>query len=292
MGMPGMGMPGYGGMGGDKLVKYKLIRFNDFTVEPGHKYRYKVRAVVEDPNYPGAAYTAPSLAGLDDEARTRVRDVEAKDLARKAERPTSYRLSEWSAPSDVSTMPPTEWFYAGKAEPEPASPIPGTKLRYRTGEPSATALAVVQDPKKAVDVPVKHTVMRGSALNFTEDVEVIHPVFGDKRKLEKYLYQTNAVVADMRGGEEIPLVVGTHDQPFKAPGEILFVDAAGNMHVQDEAQDIDNFHRFLGPQEEEKAKKKKEEEPGAMAPPGFEGMLPGMTPGIPGGVPGGGKTKR
>jgi hypothetical protein len=63
----------------ERLVKYKLVRFIDQTVEKGRQYRYRVKVYVEDPNYPSDLYEAPSLAGLHEEAQTRVRDLEAKD---------------------------------------------------------------------------------------------------------------------------------------------------------------------------------------------------------------------
>ena len=61
MGMPGMGMPG-DGMYGDGMygagmtygptVDYLLIRFFDFNVEMGKKYRYRIQLLLEDPNHP------------------------------------------------------------------------------------------------------------------------------------------------------------------------------------------------------------------------------------------------
>lgn len=153
---------------------------------------------------------------------------------------------------------------------------------------------MVQDSKKAVDVPAKWEVFKGSAINFTlPEVDVIHPVLGEKRKIEKYTFQTNAVVADMRGGDEIPLVTGVHNNPLKAPGEIMFVDSAGNMHVRDEVDDIEYFHRFIEPEQTEAKQKPKDGGlDGLMGMPGI-GMPSGG--GIPGGLPGappGGRPKR
>lgn len=293
--MPGGGeggMSGMPGMGyGERLVKYKLIRFVDQTVEQGRQYRYRVKVYVEDPNYPSDLYEIPSLAGLHDDAKVRVRDLEAKDAKSKTGRKSTALSSEYSPASDVVTLPPAEWFYAGKVEPESTGPLAGGGgMKYLTFKTqTATALVVVQDDKKAVDVPAKWELYKGSAINFTlPEVEVIHPAFGDKRKIEKYSFQTNAVVADMRGGEEIPIVTGAHNYPLKAPGEILFVDSAGHMHVQDEVDDIEYFHRFIGPEEDESTKKKKTDSDAGDE--GFEGMMgmPGM-PGAPGGTKGGAK---
>ena len=86
-GMPGMpggaggmpGMPGGGYASPESLVKYKLVRFIDQTVEQGRKYRYRVKIFLEDPNYPSESYVAPSLAGLYDSAQAGVTDLQAKD---------------------------------------------------------------------------------------------------------------------------------------------------------------------------------------------------------------------
>ena len=53
MGSGGYGMPGMPGMGMKQpIVKYKMIRFFDFTAEPGKSYQYRVRVMIEDPNRP------------------------------------------------------------------------------------------------------------------------------------------------------------------------------------------------------------------------------------------------
>jgi len=267
----------YGGFGEEKLVKYKLIRFNDFNVEEGRKYRYRVKVYVEDPNYPSDHYAAPSLAGLDPAAQNRVRDLETKD-AKSGKAKSTALASDYSVASDVVTLPPAEWFYAGKVNP-------GTDKFYpHLG--TGTALTVVQDVTKHVDVPGKFEISRGSTLNFTlEKLDVIHPAYGEKRKLEKYTFQTNAVVADLRGGQEIPPLNQARDDGLTAPGEILYVDAAGNMNVRDEADDVEYFHRFVGPETDSTKKKK----PDAGEAQGFEGMFPGGAggPGMaPSGIPG------
>ena len=295
-GMPG-GPSGYGSA--EVLVKYKLVRFVDQTVEQGRKYRYRVKVFLEDPNYPSENSVAPSLAGLDDSANVRVRELEAKD---GKTRKSTHLQSPYSVASDVVTLPPAEWFYAGKVEPESMGPLgDGKKYPNFTRPYSGSALVVAQDPKKAVDVPAKWEIYKGSAINFTlPEVDVIHPALGEKRKIEKYTFQTNSVVADMRGGEEIPLVTGAHNTPLKAPGEMVFVDSAGNMHVRDEVDDIEYFHRFIDQQEATESKKKPAEGSGGFD--GFMGM-PGMPggaggpdglPGAPGGAggPTGGRPKR
>ena len=51
----GLSMPSFGGPGqGTPLsrgVDYKLFRFVDFTVQPGKRYKYRVKLVLQDPNF-------------------------------------------------------------------------------------------------------------------------------------------------------------------------------------------------------------------------------------------------
>ena len=58
------GMPG-GGMDSSSLAglpppKYKLIRFTDVNVEAGHRYRYRVKVLLHDPNHPGPDTLRPA----------------------------------------------------------------------------------------------------------------------------------------------------------------------------------------------------------------------------------------
>ena len=63
--------------------------------------------------------------------------------------------------------------------------------------------------------------------------------------LEKYSVYSDLVVADLMGGERLPIVDSkSMTQPFTALGEMLVVDAQGNLHVQNEGQDIEYIRRL------------------------------------------------
>jgi len=154
-------------------------------------------------------------------------------------------------------------------------------------EPTATALAVVFAHDKVADVPGELTnVGRGYVLNFSLDgkaVEnekkprVIHPVTKEIIDLDKYNIVTNAMIADIMGGEQIrPIVTGSASQSLTNIGEMLIMDASGKLHVQNEADDIVQFRRNTIPKEE-KTKK------AATDTVGGEGGTP---------VPGGGRPRR
>jgi hypothetical protein len=243
----GMGMPGseygYAGSGVSvALPKYKLIRFTDTTVEAGRKYRYRLKILLHDPNHPHTNYTPPSPASLDPKVRERVKSLDAK---------TFYVTSEdWSDPSPVVSLPSPYQYFAGSVTQPPTSEIvPGKPRVPNTVHPEAKALAVVWDPTKVADVGAETKVYRGSILNFVKDVDVIHPVTHQVVNLSKYTVATNAIVADILGGDEIPLLDKRSDKPpLTAPGELLIFDAEGNLHVQNETDDIEGFRRYLVPE--------------------------------------------
>jgi hypothetical protein len=86
-----------------------------------------------------------------------------------------------------------------------------------------------------------------------QDAKVIHPVTHEIVDLTKFTFKTDAIVADLVGGEKIPAVERGNDEPLTAPGEMLVVDAAGNLHVQDETEDVEGFRRLLLPKEDPQA---------------------------------------
>jgi hypothetical protein len=51
----------------------------------------------------------------------------------------------------------------------------------------------------------------------------------------------------MDGGEVVPPVDKKNDKPLKSPGELLVFDAEGNLHVQNETDDIEAYRRYTIP---------------------------------------------
>jgi hypothetical protein len=168
------------------------------------------------------------------------------------------------------------------------------KPRVSNNNPKANVLTKVFDRAKIVDVPLEQEVFRGSVLNFeAEKVKVIHPVTRQIVELEKHPIRTNAVVADIQGGDKIPPLDRKSENTLVAPGEVLVVDPTGKIFVQNESDDIEAFRRYLVPKEDPN-------KPATGAP----GMMPGdgMMPesydpyadmmGPPGGAPGRGRRGR
>jgi hypothetical protein len=283
---------GYGGMGAALAPpKYKLIRFTDHHVEVGKHYRYRVKVLLNDPNHPSYGMVQPTLASLDEKVRARIKALDAADaakpkLASGMPNRTFWVESDWSEPSEVVTLPSTRQYFAGAVEqPATVEVVPG-KPKVPNNQPKGKLLANVWDAEKVVDVPTEVDVYRGSLLNFEQDAKVIHPITHEVVDLTKYNFQTDAIVADMEGGEVIPPLDRKNDKPLTAPGEMLIFDASGNLHVQNETDDIDSFRRYLLPKEDPKAK-----QPGPAGmypddgtmPSGYDAMMQG--PGAGGGQP-------
>ena len=62
-------------------TKYKLVRFYDFEAKPNRVYRYRVRLLMVDPNFPESASIQPRSAVLDSASGTlrRVQDLLGKE---------------------------------------------------------------------------------------------------------------------------------------------------------------------------------------------------------------------
>jgi hypothetical protein len=301
-GMDGSGYPGMGGMGmptrGPK-AEYLLVRFFDLRVMPGRKYRYRIQVLVEDPNHPRDPRYDPKERTLDDAVKVRLKEVEAEEAKADNQR-IYYRRSEWSAPSGIVTVEAPSMTFAGEVQlPTTARTIegsPGDRYTSAQTEPSGKVIAVAWNSRLAVDVPGVMDVLRGTVLNFTTDASIVHPVTKVYKELKDFAFNTNCVVLDFRGGENLPVTPsgdGKEDEePLKAPGEFVFVDDSGQIFVRNELDDLDAFKRY-SPPEEKKAPSGMPGYPGMEEGYGEEGMYPGMEggsgyPGYPGTMEDGG----
>ena len=256
--MSGMGMGGMmGGMGGDMgallsadIPDYKMVRFFDFSAKIGRTYRYRVQLWLEDPNLPNTNaedeypdHRPPSEQTLNADALNRVKALKAGDNAIPF-----YRLTEWSQPCEAITIPNPTMLAAGSVEAARESRSP-TGQTYVDAEPTGTIKPIVFDPKRAVDVPFDRSVNRGALLNFTADAEYGHPILEVINGLPGFEFQTDIMVGDLRGGDQ--LFKGTNyekmfekDNIITAPGEFILFDKDGNLLVHSEIDDVKLWQRY------------------------------------------------
>ena len=258
--MSGMGMGGMmGGMGGGmgsmlsaNIPDYKMVRFFDFSAKIGRTYRYRVQLWVEDPNLPNSNpedeyqdHNTPSDQALDANVLARVKQLRANAANGQ---PQWFRKTEWSAPCDAITVPDPTLIAAGSVEAARETRAPNGAL-YVDSEPVGILKPIVFDTRRAVDVTIDRSVQRGALLNFVADGEYGHPISEIINGLPGYAFQTNVVVGDLRGGED--LFKGTtyeklfsKDNAIFAPGEFVLFDKDGNFTVQNEIGDTDLWERY------------------------------------------------
>ena len=246
---------GYGGGSGTgsirgnvagPLVPYKMVRFYDLFDEDdlkalgGHKFQYRVRLAVQDPNNPrrDAGFSPPPDAMLTNDVLLRLKALKNRDSV-------FYRETEWSEPSDpITVMSSAHRVLAGTVKPAKEVVMRGDNQRVWIGEPTGTVGTVFFDLARAVDAATTQEVYRGSLLNFTKQIEVLGPVSREFVTLKDYEFRTNVLVLDMRGGE--PLSTDSKaPKNLVAPGEFLLMDENGNLVVQNEFEDDSSYRAAL-----------------------------------------------
>ncbi|RMF91558.1 MAG: hypothetical protein D6741_15985 [Planctomycetota bacterium] len=235
-------------------VKYKLFRFVDYKVEPGRKYRYRVKLYLVNPN-----------------ANVDPRFLEDESLAEK-----KWLETEWSEPSPPIAVPYDADILAGAAKPG----------RIPYSGPKATVGVTVFDPEDGSTAFHEFADLdRGTVVNFLADeVKAKQPVrrkrkptrpagpygseeYGDysggeeeygssgygeeeygaygspygpaapKEEEEDIDYITNMLIVDILGGDPTPTRQA-------APGEILLMDPDGNLLVRREVDDEEKYKEF------------------------------------------------
>jgi hypothetical protein len=201
-----------------KEVDNWLLRFFDFSVEPGKKYKYRVRLVLEDPNQ-GEHVVATTLDG---KVLDRLRES-AK--GRKDNRPLSFRYADWSEPSPTVGIPLSGSVRLAEAK------VKNEKLF--NDEPSATLLVQsfdVDEKGNAIQGAKKKELRRGFVANSIEETEYMGPGNEWIDTDESFKFLTGITVVDVRGGERLTKEV-------QAPSRVLLLDPAGELYIRDELDD-------------------------------------------------------
>jgi len=277
----GFGRPGGSGTIArvEKLVKYQLFRFFDFSVEPGRHYRYRVQLVLANPNY-----------------SVEPRFLEQEDLGKK-----SWTAAAWSDPTEVVAVPRDSQLLAGSVK----APRTWPGILY---EPTASVLAVTIRMEDGLEAAQEYSVYRGHLANFEGTVakearrgalgapggtdammmmgETMAPAAGaagderprraekdgEEEEEEKISHATGMLVLDMAGGNRL----NRTDRTLTEPGSLLLLDPDGNLLIRDELDDQDEYVAYHAPEEEKRPKRTKDEREDEMKP-----GMPGM-PGMPG----------
>jgi hypothetical protein len=233
-------------------VKHKMVRFFDFSAEPGKSYRYRVQLVLEDPNRPANPAADPNKRILERTVVERLAKIEAEDEAyfRKEgkRRRTFYVKTEWSEPSNVVSLSKLSRVVGGSVQAGKRVKIGMAKdaPTVQTSGPAGTLVVVEWDKRRAIEVPAKKETQLGSLLNFTQNADVLHPQSFQILTVENFEFNTEAFVVDMRGGD--PLIEDRDKNErteYPTPGEILVINGDGELVVCNEVDDVEEYRRLL-----------------------------------------------
>ncbi len=202
-------LEGPAGFAGDGYVDPNsdfLLRFCDFTAQEGHRYQYRIKLVLKNPNYQLPA-----------------RYLKSPDLAKD-----QYLMTEPVVTPVVSISGYSE-VLAGPVRPPRAHVPPAAKviLKQRDRETGGiVAQAFINEE-------------RGQLFNLPGDkAKMEDPLSMQTKELSDFQFRTNELLVDMSGGEVLP-----GRRRFIAPGELLVVDSTGMLTVRREVS-ADGANRF------------------------------------------------
>jgi hypothetical protein len=244
-----------------ELTSYKLLRFVDFgTIKQasdfGRVYRYRVRVMLEDPNYTRAKGFSPRTMDMKPEVVARVQALEAADAEAMAKLPPGQKLERtsriftpWSEPSPpIAANRPVELL---------ANSVQGTWLPAKAAGGKGEVLVESIPPKAnivyaewkfddAVLVPKKVLAERGTVLSGAPaelGLDVIHPITKVIKWLTGFKFSEPVTIVDVRGGQ--PLAAekrGRERDPLPSGGEVIGFDPrSGNLIISREFEALTDY---------------------------------------------------
>ena len=220
-----------------------MFRYFDFTVEAGKSYRYRVRALLDDPNNP-LENQRPPIEALETDVVIRLQQTTRK-----------MRATPWSDTSEIVTISKGHQVLAGQPEAVRRSAFGRGRrivLPRRAGDELGINLLVLSwDSNGAYDVPHAISVRRGAVLNGEGDTEAIDPSIRRIRKIEAHQFRTNALVMDVTGGDPLP------DRELVGPARMLVFED-GHLVIHDEFEERNDFEQNEIPPPEDEAEGRSE----------------------------------
>ena len=272
--MGGMGSMGGGMMGGGMGMamssgpqpEFKMLRFYDMLTpqDIGKVYRYRVRLIMRDPNYPEIVrgrdgvdrdmIPAPQPSSLQKAVFDRVSDLRrADDAAIKANSKARRKMLEtaWSEPSQPVRISAKFDAFAGLGfDPSPnprASAVNDSEVNIVTA--MADTSTGVTYAKNFADAK------RGSVLNGKkETLDFVVPATRVIKKRELQL-STNNIVIDMRGGEELGASSKRDGDPLASSGEVMLMLGDGTLHFTNDIDDSFEYRMYTFADEHENARR-------------------------------------
>jgi hypothetical protein len=207
--------------------QYKLLRVFDYKVEPLHRYRYRVKPELQNPNY----------------------NLPAKDLKNPG------------APSSKQEFrSPEEWTAAAEPVTVPSGyDVLASGVESKSGEPAANLLLTAFE--EGLPASTKAKLYRASVANKKEsNVRATDPRNNQATVIDEVDFKTGMVVVDIYGGRTISLPK-RRESPIAAPGEVLLFDtASGTLVVHSDLDDHPQCESRKPPEDTETATTKSDKD--------------------------------
>jgi hypothetical protein len=237
-----------------KGVDNYLLRFFDFSVEPGKKYKYRVRLVIQDPNY-NMDQRVLEPAVLD-------RQVKEAAAAKKKKSDLFYRIVEkWSDPSPAVGIP-----MAGNVR------LAETKIpsaEKANDEPVVKMIVEAFDADEAgtpIQGAAEKDFRRGYVANMIGDARYQpDPTMVDTQPNFKFF--TGMTLLDVDGGGKL-----AKDMTY--PARVLVMGPAGELYIRNDTDDkpyVQTFHAIFDETTDKHGNPLGPEGPGGPGAPGGAG---------------------
>jgi len=277
MGMGGSGgyggSSGYGGSGGGEggtanvpmespkklpSTKYKLVRFYDVTVLPGKVYKYRVRLLMYDPNYPEWEFLKPASSTLASDALKRVQKLQGEEpkpvVSKDQTQPTvaakkkSRRETEWSAPSEpVLTVKPAAVYIARGDEKDDKLEAVFVEFEFEKKKDEEKLLGFYLPRKERVEAGLVFGKTPTKVKGKDAPIDIIHPVKKMIKAFRDYKSTNFVTIVDSKGNTPLQMGSASKD-PIKTGFEAVSFDpATGQLTISREFDNFTDFHMFTQP---------------------------------------------
>ncbi|QDU91197.1 hypothetical protein Pla175_46170 [Pirellulimonas nuda] len=238
----GGGAMGFDGGNFEPQAPEVMLRFIDFNVEPGRKYKYRVQLVLVDVN------VLASARDLDGEVKARTSEARAKleehfnKAALRADANQSppdppFIKGEWSEPSTTISIPFAGGVYvvSSKAangfndEPRASLVVQAFDVQKIDPDPNSRV-------RQAVEAEYERQLRRGGVANDKREAWALISQGRMLRRVDDFVFRTDTTLLDIAGGEKL-----TAD--YSEPTRVLIMDPTGRLSVRDQVEDSEQVSR-------------------------------------------------
>jgi len=189
-----------------------LLRFFDFKVEPNHRYQYRVKLVLRNPNFnlPDRYLKDPSVAKQ------------------------QYVFSPDSEPTPVVTVSGYSEVIAGGVDPPRGINEATASIIIRNRDADTGAIVAYEFPGVERGAMLNFEVAKKTVRGKTVGALMPNPATSKVSVAEHAVFKSNEMLLDLRGGDNLP---SPHNRRVKETSGVLVLDENGWLHVRGEFAD-------------------------------------------------------